>query len=519
MASFSTHTTLMVATVSLFITAVFAGFDPSSSSNVAIYWGQNSYSTAAGASNAQQRLSYYCSNIDIDIIPLAFLDEINTPLVNFANADDSCTVFSGTTLLECPQLEEDIQTCQSTYGKTIMLSIGGATYTEGGFSSTSAASVAADTIWAMFGPEQSDSSVNRPFGKAVVDGFDFDFESATSNMVSFASELRSKMDAATAEGDKSYYLSAAPQCPYPDAADNDMLAGEVSFDFVMVQFYNNYCGLQSYASGSSTQSSFNFGTWDDWARTSSKNPNVRVFLGIPGSSTAAGSGYVSDSSLASIITYSKTFSSFGGVMAWDMSQVYANPGFLELITDSLQSGASPNTTASTSRTSEPATSGSVWPTYTTSTFATYRTSPREVSATSLLPYTPAPAPPAGSTFTTKTTSSRQVHSSLAPTTLSTATRSAVPSDWSAAKGTGSCVTPSAATVTSYVTVAKSASLSSNFGATKGTLNNSPAQPTTVRGETTVAQWGQCGGVGYSGSTQCESPYICVANSKWWAQCQ
>ena len=38
----------------------------------------------------------------------------------------------------------DIQTCQTTYGKTILLSIGGATYTEGGFSSSSAAAASAD---------------------------------------------------------------------------------------------------------------------------------------------------------------------------------------------------------------------------------------------------------------------------------------------------------------------------------------------------------------------------------------
>ena len=401
-----------------------------------------------------------------------------------------------------------------------MLSIGGATYTEGGFSSASAASAAADTIWAMFGPEQSDSPVNRPFGKAIVDGFDFDFESATSNMVSFASELRSKMDAATAEGGKSYYLSAAPQCPYPDVADNDMLAGEVSFDFVMVQFYNNYCGLQAYASGSSSQSSFNFGTWDNWAKTSSKNHDVRVFLGIPGSSTAAGSGYISGGSLASIIAYSKTFSSFGGVMAWDMSQVYANPGFLDLIVDSLQSGAtSPNTTASTSAPTGSATSSPVWSTYTTSAFTSYGTASGEVSATSLLPYTPAPAPPSSSTFTAKTTSPRQAYSSSAPTTLSTSTRSAVPSGRPTDKDTGSCATPPAATVTSYVTVTESISLATDPGATKTTLNNTPAQSTTAKGTSAVAQWGQCGGVGYSGSTQCKPPYACVANSKWWAQCQ
>lgn len=92
----------------------------------------------------------------------------------------------------------------------------------------------------MFGPMQSRSSVNRPFGDAVADGFHFNFESTTSNMVPFAQQLRSLIDAA---GGERYHLSAAPQCPYPDAADNDMLNGAVSFDFVMIQCYNNYYGL------------------------------------------------------------------------------------------------------------------------------------------------------------------------------------------------------------------------------------------------------------------------------------
>ena len=57
-----------------------------------------------------------------------------------------------------------------------------------------------------------------------------------------------------------------------------MLAGAVSFDAIWVQFYNNYCGLQSYTAGSSTQNNFNFATWDNWAKTVSLNPNVKVML-------------------------------------------------------------------------------------------------------------------------------------------------------------------------------------------------------------------------------------------------
>lgn len=298
----------------------------------------------------------------------------------------------------------DIATCQSTYGKTILLSVGGATYTEGGFSSSAAAVTAANNIWAIFGPQTS-SSVPRPFGKSVIDGFDFDFESTVQNMVPFANQLRSLMDASSSSTGKKYYLTAAPQCPYPDAADGPMLAGAVSFDAIFVQFYNNYCGVQSYTPGTSNQNNFNFATWDNWAKTVSLNKNVKVFLGVPGN-TGAGAGYQSASALAPIISYSKSFSSFGGVMIWDMSQVYANNGFLAGVNSDL--GA-------------PATGG-------------------------------------GTTMTTVTT-----------------------------KPTG---TP--------------------------TTTTGGATPTNTG---LVNQWGQCGGQGWTGPTQCVPPYTCVAQGQWWSSCQ
>lgn len=236
-----------------------------------------------------------------------------------------------------PNTRTDIATCQQSYGKTILLSIGGATYTEGGFTSSDDAVAAANQIWATFGPQQSGSSALRPFGSSFVDGFDFDFETTVSNTAPFANQLRSLMNADTSQ---SWYLTAAPQCPYPDAADNPMLNGTVPMDAVFVQFYNNYCGVQSYTPGSSTQNNFNFATWDNWAKTVSLNPAVKVFLGIPAGSTAAGSGYEPPSTLDPIITYCKQFSSFGGVMMWDASQAVANNGFLPAIKQSLTGAAS-----------------------------------------------------------------------------------------------------------------------------------------------------------------------------------
>ncbi|GAM44085.1 class III chitinase [Talaromyces pinophilus] len=60
----------------------------------------------------------------------------------------------------------------------------------------------------------------------------------------------------------------------------------------------------------------------------------------------------------------------------------------------------------------------------------------------------------------------------------------------------------------------------------GTTTTSPTPTTTPTATSTatatgtpVAQWGQCGGEGYTGSTVCASPYKCVEESIYWSSCQ
>lgn len=356
---------------------------------------------------------------------MAFLFQMTTgtggqPVINFANSGNNCTLFNGTGLIDCPNIGDDITTCQTKYNKKVLLSVGGATYTEGGFASEDKATAAAKQVWATFGPAQDGSDALRPFGNASIDGFDLDFESTVNNMVPFAQTLRTLMDDASGSSSdvpsnsttapkanstsvatptstassnyvtrqtykrqingttngtdssaataRKFYLTAAPQCPYPDAADNAMLNGAISFDAVFVQFYNNFCGVQAFtptstaaASNTSSPSSssasstapastsaaprtrisarqsttftdpnpFNFATWDNWAHTVSKNPNVQVFVGVPAGQTAAGTGYTPADKLAPVIAYAKTYKSFGGVMMWDASQAAANTGFLD----------------------------------------------------------------------------------------------------------------------------------------------------------------------------------------------
>ncbi|KAJ5665254.1 Class III chitinase [Penicillium maclennaniae] len=326
---------------------VQAKLDLNSSTNIAVYWGQNSFEAAGGKGQGQQHLSYYCDNENIDVIPMAFDIMINgpggAPQVDFASASADCDVFPGTQLKNCPAIGQDIKTCQDK-GKTIILSIGGATYSEGGFKSDADAKDGAQLIWETFGPKKDGSNALRPFGDASLDGFDFDFEANVEHMAPFANALRDLMNKET---DKQYFLTAAPQCPYPDQSDKEILNGPVDIDAVWVQFYNNYCGINNFDTNEQN-SQFNFEEWDNWAKTVSKNKNVKVLVGVPADTTAASTGYVPVDKVAAAVEYSKKFSSFGGVMMWDVSQAYANEGFVDGVRKALGEGDSGSSSSSSS---------------------------------------------------------------------------------------------------------------------------------------------------------------------------
>ncbi|KIK62365.1 glycoside hydrolase family 18 protein [Collybiopsis luxurians FD-317 M1] len=304
----------------LFASSSLAAFNPSGNNNVVAYWGQNSYGATHpdDTANFQQNLSAYCSDTSVDVFPLAFLDVFfdidGLPSVNFANicndVDDS--LFPGSDLPDCQFMASDIQACQAA-GKIVTLSMGGATGAAT-FSSDSQAEAFADLIWDLFLGGTSDT---RPFGDAVLDGLDLDIEGGGSTgFAAFVTQIRSHTDGAS----KPYYITAAPQCPFPDAFLGPVI-NAVGFDAVYVQFYNNFCELSNFG----VSGDFDFSTWDNWAKTTSPNRNVKVYLGAPASPTAAGSGYVDPATLATIIKSTQSqFSSFGGVMLWDISQAVAN---------------------------------------------------------------------------------------------------------------------------------------------------------------------------------------------------
>ncbi|KAG6866838.1 hypothetical protein C0991_008774 [Blastosporella zonata] len=138
---------------------------------------------------------------------------------------------------------------------------------------------------------------------------------------------------------KRYYITAAPQCPFPDVYIGGAL-DNAFFDAVYVQFYNNYCET-------SVPSEFNFDTWDEWARTKSPNSDVKIYLGAPASSSAAGNGYVDAPTLAKIAQQAqKEYTSFGGVMLWDADAAYTNNRYDRAIKNALTGGTTISFSAS-----------------------------------------------------------------------------------------------------------------------------------------------------------------------------
>jgi len=281
-----------------------------------IYWGQGA---------GELSLRSYCSDASYDVFQISFLNNFPTsggssyPTLDLAG--HCSTYFSDwNRLLHCPAIASDIKYCQAN-NKTIMLALGGAIGTYG-FSSQQQATAFSQTIWDMF---LGGYSTHRPFDDAVLNGVDLDIEGGSYKYYSdFVNQLHTLM---LTDKSHKYYISAAPQCPYPDSflgPDGADWSGAVHtgtafsggwFDFVAVQFYNNppcNCGTSGFLAGS-----WSFDSWNKWANSTSINKQAKILVGTPGSPTAAGSGYQTDAQLQQDLSAVYSYSNFGGCMMWD----------------------------------------------------------------------------------------------------------------------------------------------------------------------------------------------------------
>ncbi|KAL9593290.1 MAG: hypothetical protein Q9179_005971 [Wetmoreana sp. 5 TL-2023] len=268
-------------------------FDASSNSNMAVYWGQGP---------SQPRLAHFCQDTNIDIIPIAFLnvfpDQVNGgyPGTNFGNQCGSETFknkdgSSSPLLSNCPFIGPDIKTCQAL-GKKILLSLGGAIPTNQSIKNDESAVAFAKFVWNAFGPVDVTYDGPRPFGDAVVDGFDFDIESAisdndaTSQYRGYGKMIDTLRIFFAADAQKQYYISGSPQCVIPDAH----LAHPIQtswFDFLFIQFYNTpHCSARAYFDATygaqgNQPSTISFDAWVGFIRTTAMNKDVKLYIGLP----------------------------------------------------------------------------------------------------------------------------------------------------------------------------------------------------------------------------------------------
>ncbi|VVA40709.1 PREDICTED: acidic [Prunus dulcis] len=146
-------------------------------------------------------------------------------------------------------------------------------------------------------------SNSRPLGSAVLDGIDFNIEKGGPHYAALARRLSDY-----SKRGKKVYLSAAPQCPFPDQYLNGALSTGL-FDYVWVQFYNNpQCQFTT-----SNPNAFR-DSWNKW--TSIKAG--QFFVGLPASRQAADSGFVNPNDLKNqVFPFVKGSPKYGGVMLYD----------------------------------------------------------------------------------------------------------------------------------------------------------------------------------------------------------
>ena len=256
--------------------------------DIVVYWGQD---TREGT------LSATCNSGLYAIVNIAFLSTFGSGTQPQVDLAGHCNPASN----GCTSLSKDIKNCQNK-GIKVMLSIGGGNPGYSLSSSKDATNVA-DYIWNNFLGGKSSS---RPFGDAVLDGVDFDIELGGGE--SYYAALARRLSQHS-QGGRKVYLTAAPQCPFPDKQLHGALSTGL-FDYVWVQFYNN--GPCQFDSGDPTKFQRSWNRWASSIRAS------KLYVGLPASPSAAGSGFVPTQVLINrVLPFVERSGKYGGVMLWD----------------------------------------------------------------------------------------------------------------------------------------------------------------------------------------------------------
>ncbi|TKY45966.1 Acidic endochitinase [Spatholobus suberectus] len=257
---------------------------------ISVYWGQRSQAS-------EGTLQTLCSTGKYNIVILETLlvyDDGRTPVLNLA---DHC----GTPEYPCSRLQPQIEYCQQNKIK-VFLSIGSVTTLTARNRHSMSNPTSAEHL-AKYLLENFLSGQHGPLGSVSLDGIDI-ISVPDGNNIKWP-ELVKAINASTTA--RKIYLSAAPQCVYPDhflgTAINTGL-----FDYLWVLFfYQNPC---IYSNGNPSNL---LSAWDTWT---SSVPNSSIFLGLVASNEIA--GYIPPEALISeVLPVAKQASNYGGVMIWN----------------------------------------------------------------------------------------------------------------------------------------------------------------------------------------------------------
>lgn len=249
------------------------------------YWGQSS----------GKSLAAHCEKGDIDIIIIGFVNNFKGSQVSYNFAGNLVSTIA-----------KDINTCHE-HNVKVFLSLGGG---EGAYTATTdSASATAKELYSMFGPK------GTVFDGAKIDGFDLDIEKGSGSENAGYPELVSELKKSFGSD---LLVSAAPQCVYPDAHIGDAVS-KADIDMIFIQFYNNECSLDK---------KFNWSKWSS-SRAGFANPNMKMYIGLPGDEAAApAGGYVPASKTPELAASAIKDPAFGGFMVWDANVAEANDDYI-----------------------------------------------------------------------------------------------------------------------------------------------------------------------------------------------
>ncbi|KMT10232.1 hypothetical protein BVRB_5g119920 [Beta vulgaris subsp. vulgaris] len=252
---------------------------------IGIYWGQGQ----------ETNLNQTCSTKLYSHVNIGFLSTFGNGKNPTLNLAKHCNPSNG----GCGLLSNQIKYCQSV-GVKVFLSISGNAAGYASLNSSYEARILANYLWTKF---LGGNSRSRPLGNVVLDGVDFYIESGSTKYY----DLLARYLASYSTKTKKVYLSAAPQCSYPDKYLNVALNTGL-FDYVWVRFNNNpSCEY-------TTKNAKNFfKAWNYWTSIKAN----KVFLGLPASPKATNSGFIPVNVLKSqVLPVIKKSPKYGGVMLW-----------------------------------------------------------------------------------------------------------------------------------------------------------------------------------------------------------